>query len=141
MHVLLTEDQELFRRTVREFAEREIVPVAAEHDEAETFPSENVKKMGKLGLMGLLVPEAYGGVGAGAVEYALAMEEISRADASHGVIMSVQSSLVEKPIVRYGTEEQKRDYLHRLASGEAVPKDEREQCDRFADVRKVTQSH
>jgi methylmalonyl-CoA epimerase len=120
MHVLLTEDQELFRRTVREFAEREIAPVAAEHDEAEKFPSENVKKMGKLGLMGLLVPEQYGGAGAGPVEYALAMEEVSRADASHGVIMSVQNSLVEEPIVKFGTEEQKKDYLHRLASGDML---------------------
>src|SRR5262252_1086947 len=100
MHVLLTEDQELFRRTVREFAEREIAPVAAEHDEQEKFPTENVRKMGALGLMGLLVPTEYGGAGAGAIEYALAMEEVSRADASHGVIMSVQNSLVEKPIVK-----------------------------------------
>src|SRR5215213_7945284 len=120
MHVLLTEDQELFRRTVREFAEREIAPVAAEHDENETFPSENVKKMGKLGLMGLLVPTEYGGAGAGSVEYALAMEEVSRADAAHGVIMSVQNSLVAKPIVKYGSDEQKRDYLHRLASGDMI---------------------
>src|SRR5215207_11546864 len=120
MHVMLSEDQELFRRTVREFAEREIAPVAAEHDENETFPTENVKKMGKLGLMGLLVPTEYGGAGAGSVEYALAMEEVSRADASHGVIMSVQNSLVEKPIVKYGTDEQKRDYLHRLASGDMI---------------------
>ena len=65
MHVLLTEDQELFRRTVREFAEREIAPVAAEHDEHERFPSDNVKKMGELGLMGLTVPTEYGGAGAG----------------------------------------------------------------------------
>src|SRR3954454_10702758 len=120
MHVLLTEDQELFRRTVREFAEREIAPVAAEHDEAEKFPTENVRKMGKLGLMGLLVPTEYDGAGAGPVEYALAMEEVSRADASHGVIMSVQNSLVEEPIVKYGTDEQKKDYLRRLATGDMI---------------------
>src|SRR5262245_52781201 len=120
MHVMLSEDQELFRRTVREFAEREIAPVAAEHDENETFPTQTVKKMGELGLMGLLVPTEYGGAGAGSIEYALAMEEISRADASHGVVMSVQNSLVEKPIVKYGTDEQKRDYLHRLASGDMI---------------------
>jgi butyryl-CoA dehydrogenase len=120
MHVLLNEDQELFRRTVREFAEREIAPVAAEHDENETFPTQTVKKMGSLGLMGLLVPTEYGGAGAGSIEYALAMEEISRADASHGVVMSVQNSLVEKPIVKFGTDEQKRDYLHRLASGDMI---------------------
>src|SRR5215207_5026236 len=120
MHVMLSEDQELFRRTVREFAEREIAPVAAEHDENETFPSENVKKMGKLGLMGLLVPTEYGGAGAGSVEYALAMEEVSRADAAHGVIMSVQNSLVAKPIVKYGTDEQKGDFLRRLSSGDML---------------------
>ncbi len=120
MHVLLTEDQELFRRTVREFADREIAPVAAEHDEAETFPAANVKKMGQLGLMGLTVPVEYGGTGAGPMEYALAIEEISRADAAHGVIMSVNNSLVCEPIVKYGTEEQKKDYLRRLSSGDLL---------------------
>jgi len=120
MHVLLTEDQELFRRTVREFAEREIAPVAAEHDEAETFPSATIKQMAQLGLMGLTVPEEWGGTNAGPVEYALAVEEISRADASHGVIMSVNNSLVCEPILKYGTEEQKKDYLRRLCSGDLL---------------------
>src|SRR5688572_9602896 len=118
MHVLLTEDQELFRRTVREFAEREIAPVAAEHDEAETFPTANVKKMGQLGLMGLTVPTDFGGSGAGPVEYALAMEEVARADAAHSVILSVNNSLVCEPILKYGTDEQKNDYLRRLCSGD-----------------------
>src|SRR5215218_4150917 len=120
MHVLLTEDQELFRRTVREFAEREIAPVAAEHDENETFPTANVKKMGELGLMGLTVPEELGGAGAGPVEYALAMEEIARADAAHSVILSVNNSLVCEPIVKYGTDEQKKDFLRRLSSGDML---------------------
>jgi methylmalonyl-CoA epimerase len=120
MHVLLTEDQELFRRTVREFAEREIAPVAAEHDEAETFPKENVRKMGQLGLMGLTVPTEYGGAGAGPVEYALAMEEVSRADAAHGVILSVNNSLVCEPILKYGTDEQKNEYLRRLSTGDML---------------------
>jgi methylmalonyl-CoA epimerase len=120
MHVLLTEDQELFRRTVREFAEREIAPVAAEHDEAETFPKENVRKMGQIGLFGLTLPEEYNGAGAGPVEYALAMEEIARADAAHSVILTVQSSLVCEPILKYGTAEQKNDYLRRLASGDML---------------------
>jgi methylmalonyl-CoA epimerase len=120
MHVLLTEDQELFRRTVREFAEREIAPVAAEHDEAETFPTANVRKMGQLGLMGLTLPTEYGGAGAGPVEYALAMEEIARADAAHSVILTVNVSLVCEPILKYGTEEQKKEFLHRLASGDML---------------------
>ncbi|MCC7367576.1 MAG: methylmalonyl-CoA epimerase [Chloroflexi bacterium] len=120
MHVLLTEEQELFRRTVREFAEREIAPVAAEHDEQETFPTATVRMMGKLGLMGLTLPEEYGGQGGGTVEYALAMEEIARADASHSVVLTVQSSLVCEPILKYGTDEQKNDYLKRLASGDLI---------------------
>src|SRR5436305_8242708 len=120
MHVLLSEDQELFKRTVREFAEREIAPVAAEHDEAETFPQENVKKMGKLGLMGLTVPTEYGGTGAGPVEYALAVEEIARADAAHSVILSVNNSLVCEPLLKYGTESQKNEYLKRLSSGDMI---------------------
>jgi methylmalonyl-CoA epimerase len=105
---------------VREFAEREIAPVAAEHDENETFPTANVKKMGELGLMGLVVPEEYGGAGAGPVEYALAMEEVARADAAHSVILSVNNSLVCEPIVKYGTDEQKKDYLRRLSTGDMI---------------------
>jgi len=120
VHVLLTEEQELFRRTVREFAEREIAPVAAEHDEAETFPTATIRKMGQLGLMGLTLPEEWGGQGGGTVEYALAMEEIARADASHSVVLTVQSSLVCEPIYKYGTDEQKKDYLKRLASGDLI---------------------
>jgi butyryl-CoA dehydrogenase len=120
MHVMLTEDQELFRRTVREFAEREIAPVAAEHDEHERFPSENVKKMGELGLMGLTVPTEYGGAGAGPVEYALAMEEVARADAAHSVILTVNASLVCEPILKFGNEEQRKRFLPRLASAEII---------------------
>jgi butyryl-CoA dehydrogenase len=117
---LLTEDQELFRRTVREFAEREIAPVAAEYDEAERYPAENVRKMGELGLMGLTVPEQYGGAGAGAMEYALAMEEISRACAAHSVILTVNVSLVCEPIYKFGTEDQRQRFLPRLTGGEMV---------------------
>ena len=96
----LSEDQELFRRTVREFAEREIAPVAARYDETEEFPAENVRKMAELGLLGLTVPEAYGGAGAGALEYAIAMEEIARADAAHSTILTVNVSLVTEPIAK-----------------------------------------
>jgi len=97
----LTEDQELFQRTVREFAEREIVPTVHEYDETGRFPRENVAKMAELSLLGLLVPEEYGGAGVSTLEYVLAMEEISWACASHSVIMSVNNSLVCDPILRF----------------------------------------
>ncbi len=120
MHPLLSEDQELFRRTVREFADNEIAPVAAEHDEAEQYPADNVRKMGELGLMGLTVPHEYGGAGVGSMEYALAMEEVSRACAAHSVILTVNVSLVCEPIYKYGTEEQRRRFLPRLTTAEMI---------------------
>jgi butyryl-CoA dehydrogenase len=116
----LTEDQDLFRRTVREFAVREIVPIAAELDEKEEYPRASIAKMADLGLMGLLVPEEYGGAGATTLDYALAIEEISWADASHSVVISVNNSLVCEPILRFGTEAQKQRFLPALASGEYV---------------------
>jgi alkylation response protein AidB-like acyl-CoA dehydrogenase len=116
----LTEEQELFKRTLHEFAEREIVPRAHEFDETETYPRETTAKMAELGLMGLLVPEEYGGSGAATLDYVLAMEEISWADASHSVAMSVNNSLVCEPILRFGTEDQKRRYLPALAQGEYI---------------------
>jgi butyryl-CoA dehydrogenase len=116
----LTPEQELFRRTVREFAEREIAPVAARFDETEEYPAENVRKMASLGLMGLTVPEAYGGSGAGALEYALAMEEIARADAAHSTILTVNVSLVSEPIARLGTEQQRQQFLPPLCDGRMV---------------------
>jgi butyryl-CoA dehydrogenase len=116
----LTPDQDLFRRTVREFAEREIAPVAAHYDEAEEYPAENVRKMAALGLMGLTTPEAYGGSGAGAMEYALAMEEVARADAAHSTILTVNVSLVTEPLAKLGTDEQRRRYLPPLCDGRMV---------------------
>ena len=116
----LSEEQEIFKRTVHEFAEREIVPVAHELDEKEEYPRATVAKMGQLGLLGLLVPEEYGGAGASTLDYVLGMEEISWADASHSVVMSVNNSLVCEPILRFGAEEQKRRFLVPLAGGEYV---------------------
>jgi alkylation response protein AidB-like acyl-CoA dehydrogenase len=116
----LTEEQQLFKDTVHEFAEREIVPIAADMDEKEEFPRASVKKMAELGLMGLLVPEQYGGVGATLLDYAIGIEEISWADASHSVVMSVNDSLVCEPVVRFGSDAQKQRYLPPLASGESV---------------------
>ena len=116
----LTEEQQLFKRTVHEFAERELVPIAHELDEKEQYPRETVAKMGELGLLGLLVPEEYGGSGASTLDYALGIEEISWADASHSVVMSVNNSLVCEPIVRFGRSEQKQRYLPALAQGTYV---------------------
>ena len=116
----LSDDQELFKRTVHEFAEREIVPIAHELDEKEEFPRQSIPGMAELGLMGLLVPEEYGGAGVGMLEYALAMEEISWADASHSVVISVNNSLVCEPILRFGTPEQKQRFLPSLATGKYV---------------------
>src|SRR5262249_47746620 len=113
----LTEDQELFKRTVHECAEREILPIAAELAEKEHYPRETVAKMGELGLLGMLVPEDYGGAGTSTVDYVLAMEEISWADASHSVVISVNNSLVCDPILRFGTTLQKERFLPSLARG------------------------
>jgi butyryl-CoA dehydrogenase len=113
----LTEDQELFKKTVREFALREIVPLAHELDEKEEYPRSTIAKMADLGLMGLLVPEAYGGAGTTTLDYILAVEEISWADASHSVVISVNNSLVCEPILRFGTEAQKHQFLKPLAQG------------------------
>lgn len=101
----------------RNFAQKEVLPKAAELDETSRFPEELVKKMGELGLMGMSVPEEYGGAGFDYVSYAIAMEEISRACASTAVIMSVNNSLVCEPLLSYGSEEIKTKYLTPLAEG------------------------
>lgn len=116
----LTDEQQLFKQTVHEFAEREIVPVAHELDEKEEFPRRTLKKMAELGLLGLLVPEDYGGAGASTLDYVLGMEEISWADASHSVVMSVNNSLVCEPVLRFGSAEQKQRFLPPLAQGTYV---------------------
>ena len=116
----LTAEQALFKRTVHEFALREIVPLAHDLDEKEQYPRTSIAKMGDLGLLGLLVPEEYGGAGAGTLDYVLAMEEISWADASHSVVISVNNSLVCEPILRFGTDTQKQRFLPPLAEGEYV---------------------
>ena len=113
----LTEDQLAVRQMVREFAEHEIRPVAATIDASHDFPLDTAKKMGELGLMGMFVPEAYGGAGMDYVSYVVAIEELSRMCASHGVIASAHNSLVCYPIMTYGTEAQKRKYLVPLAQG------------------------
>jgi butyryl-CoA dehydrogenase len=116
----LTEEQELLQKTARDFARSEVLPRAAEIDREHRHPTELCKRMAELGFMGVAVPEAHGGAGADHVGYALAMEEISRACASTGVIMSVNNSLVCDPILRFGTDEQKRRWLAPLAAGKLL---------------------
>jgi len=120
MHFSLTEEQKLIQESARDFAQREIVPIAAEHDRTGEFPLATIRKAGQLGFMGVEVPEAYGGAGLDTIGYALMMEEVSAADAAHGTIISVNNSLYCAGILKYGTEEQKRAYVTPVASGEAI---------------------
>ncbi len=117
MDFALTEEQQLLQKTARDFAQREVAPKAAEIDREHRYPAELVKQMAEIGLLGIAVPEQYGGAGMDNVGYVLAMEEVSRACASTGVVMSVNNSLVCDPIQRFGTEEQKKRFLVPLASG------------------------
>ncbi len=116
----LTEEQELFRKTVRDFAEAEIAPRAAELDEKGEFPYDIVSKMAELGLLGLPIPEEYGGCGADMVTYCIGIEEISRVSASLGITMAAHTSLGCMPIYLFGNEEQKRKWLVPLARGEML---------------------
>jgi butyryl-CoA dehydrogenase len=116
----LSEQQRMIREAAAEFAAREVAPIAAAIDEEERFPTEVVKKLGELGFLGMNVPEQYGGAGLDMVCYALAAEEISKACASTGVIMSVNNSLVCWPLETYGTEEQKQKWLVPLAGGKLL---------------------
>ena len=100
----LTSEQELIRKTARDFAAQEIAPHAAQWDREAHYPAETVKKMAELGFMGIFVPEEWGGAGMDHVSYSLAVEEISRADASCGVIMSVNNSLTSWPLLAYGSD-------------------------------------
>jgi butyryl-CoA dehydrogenase len=113
----LSEEQQMIQALAREFAEKEVKPVAALLDAEARFPHETVRRMGELGLMGIAVPEAYGGSGADTIAYALALEEVAKACASHAVIMSVNNSLYCDPILKYGTEEQRKKFLTPFASG------------------------
>jgi len=120
MDFALTEEQEMIRDAAREFAQKEIVPVAAHHDETGEFPSATIAMAGELGFMGIEVPEEYGGSGMDAVAFALVMEELAAADAAHSTIVSVNNSLYCNGILDNGSEEQKQKYVTPVASGEAV---------------------
>ena len=120
MRFELTEEQKMDQQMARDFAIREVEPRARELDAKGEWPADLVKKMGELGLMGVAVPEEHGGAGSDTIAYALAMEEISRACASTGVIMSVNNSLVCDPLLKYGSDHQKKEYLAPLASGKLL---------------------
>jgi len=120
MNFELTEEQRMIQDMSRKFAEKEIKPIAAELDRTHRHPAEICAKMGELGLMGITIPEEYGGAGMDYICYVLAMIEISKACASCGVIMSVCNSLYNFPLFAYGTEEQKQKYLRPVASGEVL---------------------
>ena len=120
MHFDLTEEQSLVLSTARDFAAREIEPKAAELDKTARWPTEIVKQMGELGFLGLAIPAEYGGAGLDTVSYVLVMEEVSRACASSGVIMSVNNSLFCDPLYKFGTEWQKKEILTPTARGEIL---------------------
>lgn len=120
MDFSLSKTEELFLQMIREFAEKEVKPLAAEVDEEERFPLETVEKMAKTGLMGIPVPVKYGGAGGTNLMYGMAVEELSRVCGTTGVVLSAHTSLCCAPIMENGTEEQKMKYLPRLTSGEWI---------------------
>src|SRR5690625_2327106 len=120
MNFQLSDEQEMLRRMVRDFAENEVEPTAAERDEEERFDREIFDKMAELGLTGIPWPEEYGGIGSDYVSYVIAVEELSRVCASTGVTLSAHVSLASWPIYQYGNEEQKQNFLRRLAEGSAL---------------------
>jgi alkylation response protein AidB-like acyl-CoA dehydrogenase len=120
MDFRFTEDQLSIQSIARDFAQKRIAPVAAELDAKGEFPLENIREMGQLGLMGIEVPEAYGGAGMDSIAYALAVIEIAAADAATSTIMSVNNSLFCNGILKHGNEEQKQKYVRAIATGEAI---------------------
>ncbi|MEL7373769.1 MAG: acyl-CoA dehydrogenase family protein, partial [Pseudomonadota bacterium] len=111
MDFRLTEEQQMIQSAARDFAQSEIVPVAAAFDQSGEFPADTIAKAGQLGFMGIEVPDTYGGAGLDAVCYALVMEEIAAADAAHSTIVSVNNSLYNNGILLFGTEDQKHRYV------------------------------
>jgi alkylation response protein AidB-like acyl-CoA dehydrogenase len=120
MNYELTDEQELLRRTVREFAESRVAPVAEELDREERFPYELVSELAELGLMGIPIPEEHGGAGADTVSYAIAIEELTRIDSSVAITVAAHTSLGTMPIYLFGNDAQKQEWLPRLASGESL---------------------
>ena len=111
MYFTFTEEQKMLKTMVRDFANKELEPIAAEIDEEARFPVESIRKMAKLGLMGIPFPEEYGGSGGGPIEFVLAIEEIARVCAATSAIYLVTTGLAGKPLYRFGTEEQRRRFV------------------------------
>ncbi len=120
MNFEMTEEHKMIRGAARDFAQNELLPGVIERDEKQLFPSEQIKKLGELGFLGMMVDPKYGGAGMDAISYVFAMEEISKVDASCSVVMSVNNSLVCWGLEAFGTEEQKEKYLRPLATGEII---------------------
>ncbi|HZF16198.1 MAG TPA: acyl-CoA dehydrogenase family protein [Steroidobacteraceae bacterium] len=120
MDFTLSDDQLMIQAAAREFAQNEIVPVAASHDASGEFPHETIRKAGELGFMGIEVPPEYGGSGLDAVSFVVVMEEIAAADAAHATIVSVNNSLYCNGIMEFGTDEQRRKFVQPVATGKAV---------------------
>lgn len=120
MNFSLTEEQQMIQQAAKDFAQNELLPGVIERDDAQEFPKDQVKKMGELGFMGMMVHEKYNGSGLDTLSYVLVMEELSKVDASSSVIVSVNNSLVCWGLETFGTEEQKQKYLTRLATGEII---------------------
>lgn len=118
MDFALTEEQEMIRDAAREFAQKEIAPIAAEFDASGEFPLQSIKMAGELGFMGIEIPEEFGGSALDTISYAIVVEEISAADAAHGTIVSVNNSLFGVPLLEFGTQAQKEKFLRPVASGE-----------------------
>lgn len=118
MELVFTEEQKMMQKMVRDFAEKEIAPIVEEMEETDRFPREVIKRMGDLGLMGIPIPEAYGGAEMDYTSYIIAIHELSKVSATVGVILSVHTSVGTLPILAFGTEEQKKRYIPKLATGE-----------------------
>ncbi|MBE0408773.1 MAG: acyl-CoA dehydrogenase [Anaerolineales bacterium] len=116
----MSAEHKMIRQTARDFAQNEIAPAAVEFDETGKFPKDTVQKMGEMGFMGIEIPEEYGGAGMDTLAYVLALEEICKADAAHGTIMSVNNSLFCFGLLKFGTEEIKQKFLKPVASGKSV---------------------
>lgn len=120
MDLALPDDLLVMQRAVREFAQREIAPIAAEYDQHPRFPWPTLRRMGEMGLLGILTPEEHGGLGLGSLAYAVLLEEVAAADASHATIASVTNGLPQALLLEHGTPEQQERWLGRLASGEWI---------------------
>ncbi|HQL83938.1 MAG TPA: acyl-CoA dehydrogenase family protein, partial [Spirochaetota bacterium] len=120
MDFKLTEEQQMLKDTVRQFAENELKPKAEHYDRTHEFPMEHVKKLGEMGIMGIVYPDKYNGAGMDYVSYAIAVEEVSRGDAATGTIVSAHNSLCLSPIYYFASEELKQKYLTKLTTGEYI---------------------